>query len=153
MAGYTEDQGIRYLSNEKNNYAELQETVLFSMNQRGQIVRRGTTWKRDRDFIQEAATAKAGPQREDCKGVSASDPCGSWRRNADKRAGGTGQTVRFQGCDHQAAKKELKSEGRVSYFHTGGNSERTWHIRLENGGELLELPAATPVPFHSPSEI
>lgn len=29
MVGFTEDQGVRYLSNEKNNYAELQETVLF----------------------------------------------------------------------------------------------------------------------------
>ena len=35
MAGYTEDQGIRYLSNEKNNYAQLQETILFSIDDSG----------------------------------------------------------------------------------------------------------------------
>lgn len=31
MAGYTEDEGIRYLSNEKNNYTQKQETLLFTI--------------------------------------------------------------------------------------------------------------------------
>lgn len=153
MAGYTDNQGVRYLSNEKNNYAELQETVLFSIDQRGQIVREGTTWKRDRDFIQEAATAKAGPQREDCKEfllqILAEAGGGMPTSELEEQAKQFG----FKDTTIRRAKKELKSEGRISYFHTGGNSERTWHIKLENVGELLELPAATPVPFPSPSEI
>lgn len=33
MAGYTETQDIRYLSNEKNNYAPLQETILYSIDE------------------------------------------------------------------------------------------------------------------------
>lgn len=155
MAGYTEDQGIRYLSNEKNNYADLQETVLFSIDQRGQIVREGTTWKRDRDFIQEAATAKAGPQREDCKEfllqILAEAGGGIPTSELEEQAKQFG----FKDTTIRRAKKELKSEGRISYFQTGSarDNSKIWHIKLENLGELLELPAATPVPFSSPSEI
>ncbi len=33
MAGYTEEQGVRYLSNEKNNYEQLHgETILFTID-------------------------------------------------------------------------------------------------------------------------
>lgn len=48
MAGYTEDQGVRYLSNEKNNYTTLQETLLFTIDNSGQAHAEGTSWKRDR---------------------------------------------------------------------------------------------------------
>lgn len=67
MSGYTDEQGIRYLSNEKNNYAQLQDTLLFSIDNEGQVKAEGSTWKRDREFMQEAATARNGPKREDCK--------------------------------------------------------------------------------------
>ena len=52
MAGFTEEQGVRYLSNEKNNYAPLQETVLFTIDADEQIHKAGTSWKRDREYIQ-----------------------------------------------------------------------------------------------------
>ena len=67
MAGYTEDQGIRYLSNEKNNYCELQETLLFSIDSDGQAQAEGTSWKRDREYTQESAANVSAPKREDCK--------------------------------------------------------------------------------------
>ncbi len=67
MAGYTEDEGVRYLSNEKNNYAQLQETVLFTIDQDGQAQAEGRTWKRDREFAQEAAVSVSAPKRDDCK--------------------------------------------------------------------------------------
>lgn len=67
MAGFTEEQGVRYLSNEKNNYAPLQETVLFTIDADEQIHKAGTSWKRDREYIQGAEVAKSAPVREDCK--------------------------------------------------------------------------------------
>lgn len=67
MAGYTENQGIRYLSNEKNNYSQLQETHLFSIDAAGQILSEGTSWKRDKDYMIEASAAKAPTKRGDCK--------------------------------------------------------------------------------------
>jgi len=65
MSGYTEDQGVRYLSQEKNNYDALQTTVLFSIGEDGLVHREGTTWKRDRDFSQEYAANIS--KRVDCK--------------------------------------------------------------------------------------
>lgn len=54
MVGWTSDDNIRYLSNEKNNYAQLQKTVLFSINKDGQIEHRGFSDKRDKDFVSES---------------------------------------------------------------------------------------------------
>ena len=79
MAGYTEDQGVRYLSNEKNNYAELQETVLFTIDGSGQAQAEGTSWKRDREYTQDSAANTSAPKREDCK---------AWILNALESAGG-----------------------------------------------------------------
>ena len=67
MAGYTEDQDVRYLSNEKNNYARLQQTLLFRVDGEGQVQREGTSWKRDRDYVTGAEIARSAPKREACK--------------------------------------------------------------------------------------
>ena len=64
MAGFTNEGGkdIRYLSNEKNNYAKLQETVLFSIDDHGQIVHQGFSQKRDRDFKADEYSHKEKPE-------------------------------------------------------------------------------------------
>ena len=67
MLGCTEEHGVRYLSNEKNNYASLQETILFEIDANEQIHKAGSSWKRDRDYILGAETARSTPMREDCK--------------------------------------------------------------------------------------
>lgn len=56
MAGFASEteKDIRYLSNEKNNYDKLQETVLFTIDDHGQIVHKGFSQKRDRDYRMEA---------------------------------------------------------------------------------------------------
>lgn len=56
MAGFANEseKDTRYLSNEKNNYDKLQETVLFTIDDHGQIVHKGFSQKRDRDFRAEA---------------------------------------------------------------------------------------------------
>ena len=65
MAGYDGSQkGIRYLANEKNNYAGLQQTVLFQMSANGLPDFVGFSDKHDRDFVQESYTAAAN-QAED----------------------------------------------------------------------------------------
>lgn len=67
MMGYTEEAGVRYLSNEKNNYASLQETVLFTIDEAGQPHRSGTSPKRDREYMLAATDAKTPSKVEDCK--------------------------------------------------------------------------------------
>lgn len=149
MAGFTEDQGVRYLSNEKNNYAQLQETVLFSIDGDGQIVREGTTWKRDREYIQDAVSAGAAPNREDCKAfivkVLSEQPGSAMpTHELDDAAGRAGYSFTAV----KRAKQELKRENAVQYFATGSarDGSRVWHIRLVRD-DFQPLPDSTPVPF------
>lgn len=156
MAGYTESQGIRYLSNEKNNYAQLRETVLFSINDAGQIVREGTSWKRDKDYMLEAATAKSTPKREDCrdfiKRTLETAPDHSMKsddlmRDAENHGHSYATFTR--------AKSELKKANVIEFYSTGSakKKDRVWYTRLKTGlaGDLQELPYDEPTPFDTPS--
>lgn len=147
MCGYTEDKGVRYLSQEKSNYAELQETVLFTIGGQGQVVKTGTTWKRDRDFVQEEARATSAPQREGCKEflLQTVEEEGGGLPISDLEEAATQAGYSFTAI--KRAKSDLKKEGRVSYFHTGGNGNRVWHIKLEAGYQPVELPDNAPIPF------
>ena len=149
MAGYTEEQGVRYLSNEKNNYAELQETVLFSINEDGQIQKEGTSWKRDREYTQDAAVSVSAPKREDCK---------EWLLNQLDTAGGTipskameskAQAAGYSFRTLRRAKDELKESGQIKYVQTGTPREKAWHIQLVQEQGFVDLPADTPMPWSS----
>lgn len=129
MAGFTEEQGVRYLSNEKNNYAPLQETVLFTIDDDGRPRAAGTSWKRDREYMLDADLSKSAPKLEDCKGfiLKMLDESGGSLpvkrlEEAARRAGYAHTTVR-------RAKETLKREGSARYFHTGSPKERVWHIQ------------------------
>ena len=131
MSGYTDEQGIRYLSNEKNNYVELQETLLFSIDQNGLIESKGTTWKRDREFMQDAVFSTSISKREDCKAwllseINASGGSMSMPEVEDKarESGYSDRTLR-------RSKEELKKDGKVRYFAKGSarSGNRIWYIQ------------------------
>lgn len=129
MAGYTEEQGVRYLSNEKNNYSQLQETLLFNIDDNGQAQSVGSSWKRDREYTQDAAAAKTAPKREDCKEfiLNALDEArGSMpSKELEEKAALEGyafKTVRN-------AKDELKKDGKIKYLQTGSAKDKTWHVQ------------------------
>lgn len=151
MAGFTEEQGIRYLTNEKNNYTELQETILFSIDKDGQIHKEGTSWKRDKEYIQDADIAKSAPKREDTKGFimkTLGDAGGimatSELEDMAKRAGYSFSAVK-------RAKQDLKKENTVRYYSIGGGKSKVWYIQLLPTApidtEFIELPLDTPTPF------
>lgn len=152
MAGYTESQGVRYLSNEKNNYSQLQETILFSINEAGQIVREGTSWKRDREYMQESVAAKATPKREDCKEFilnTLRDSSNQGMRSDDlvKKA----QEYGYSFETVKRARKELKDENQIENYSTGSarKGDRVWYIRLKEivQQEFEVLPDDLPLPF------
>lgn len=129
MAGFAGDQGVRYLSNEKNNYTTLQETLLFSIDNDGQVKKEGTSWKRDREFTQESAIATAAPKREDCK---------SWMLDTLGKAGGTvsirelEDSAKLAGYTYRTlrrAKDELKQDERIRYYKSG----KGWHVQMQDG--------------------
>lgn len=145
MAGYTEDQGIRYLSNEKNNYCELQETLLFSIDSDGQAQAEGTSWKRDREYTQESAANVSAPKREDCKDwvLHELDEAGGAMpsKDMDDKATLAGYSFRTL----RRAKEDLKKTGEIKYFQTGGGKEKTWHI--QKASVFTELPDDTETPW------
>lgn len=147
MAGYTEDQGVRYLSNEKNNYTTLQETLLFTIDNEGQAKAEGASWKRDREYTIESAASVTSPKREDCK---------EWLLNELDKAGGvlpskvlesSAKVAGYSFRTLRRAKDELKESGGITYFATGSAKDgtRSWHV--QKAGIFSDLPADTPTPW------
>lgn len=139
MAGFTEEQKIRYLSNEKNNYSELQQTLLFSIDSSGQAQRAGASWKRDREYMQDSSVAKSAPKREDCKGfiLHALDEAGGTLLSKEleekaQEAGYSYKTLR-------SAKDELKKSNDIEYSQTGSKKNKTWHIQRVCEGGFVEV--------------
>lgn len=153
MAGFTEEQGVRYLSNEKNNYAPLQETILFTIDSNEQIHAVGTSWKRDREYIIGTEQAKAAPMREDCKAFIMKElhEAGGAMPTATLEA--KAKTAGYSFTAVKRAKGELKAEGAVKYFQTGSNADRVWNIQAltdPDEGDFDELPDDTKTPFDNP---
>jgi hypothetical protein len=157
MAGYTQDQDVRYLSNEKNNYTALQETVLFSIDENGLPEVQGTTFQRDRDFVQQCATASAPSSREDCKSwvLGLLDEVGGTiaSKELEERAKDAGYSIRTL----QRAKGDLKKEQEIRFVSTGSakGGDRIWYITcltgvaspVEGTDNLMFLPDTIDVPF------
>lgn len=148
MSGFTDEQGVRYLSNEKNNYSALQETVLFSIDEDGQIVHMGTSWKRDREYMQDAVNSISAPKREDCKEwlLNQLDEAGGElpTREMEHRAQGAGYSPRTL----RRAKDELKTDGKIRYIQTGTPQKKAWTVKLTDGQKLIELPPTTWTPWN-----
>lgn len=133
MSGYTEEQGVRYLSNEKNNYAELQETILFKIDKNGEVSSVGTSWKRDCEYQQYAQIQSnaSAPKRKDCKAwiVKYLDEHGG--RCPSKELEVKAEEYGFSPRTIRRAKDDLKDNGVVKYFRTGGiGKDGEWNISL-----------------------
>lgn len=67
MAGHTKEKDIMYLSHEKCNYGKQQKTILFQVVDDGVIEFKGTTRKRDRDYMSEGQMVFSSPKKEEAK--------------------------------------------------------------------------------------
>ena len=151
MAGYTEEQGVRYLSNEKNNYAQLQETILFTIDGDEQIHKVGTSWKRDKEYIADTDLSKSAPKREDCKAfiLQTLEDAGGAMPTAELEA--TAKTAGYSFTAMKRAKRELKAEKAVKHFQTGSTrtKDNVWHMQLVSTPEqdFVECSEDGPTPF------
>lgn len=122
IVGETADDGIRYLSCEKLNYAARPDTVLFQIVD-GQIQVLGTTQKRDRDYVLERATVKreerAAPARDEAKETILrllSDGSEFPAKELEEKVLAAG--VSF--AAFKRAKTELNSEKKILFFSKSG---------------------------------
>lgn len=129
MMGWTEDEGIRYLSQEKSNYGQLCDSILFSIDKQGIVHEEGKTWKRDREY-QGAADEKKPGKKVDCK---------EWIINTLEEAGGKmrikeleteAERYEFSETTWKRAKKELAKENKTRTFQDWEDGSNTWFIQL-----------------------
>ena len=139
MVGYTDEQDTRYLSNEKNNYTQLRKTILFTIDEDGQVSKVGNTWKRDREYMLEAVTAKSAPKRADCKEYilhELQEADGRYISSDElyNRALSYGYTY----ATIKRAREDLAREGRIENFITGakGRKGRMCFVRIKQTEEL-----------------
>lgn len=129
MMGYTGEPGQRYLSHEKNNYADRQETLLLSFGEGGQLVKEGTTWKRDREFMQEAVTQRSAPQREECKAFLLEKLGERGNSMASKELEQLAREAGYSNHTLRRAKAELRETDAIVYSSTGNGADKVWTVR------------------------
>lgn len=129
MMGYTGAPGQRYLSHEKNNYADRQETLLLSFGEGGQLVKEGTTWKRDREFMQEAVTQRSAPQREECKAFLLEKLGERGNSMASKELEQLAREAGYSNHTLRRAKAELRETDAIVYSSTGNGADKVWTVR------------------------
>lgn len=130
VIGHTGEDDIRYFSHEKCNVAKLQDTSLFTIDN-GAITFRGTTKKRDRDFM-----SKKSYER---KGKGAKEEAKEFILDQLVEHEGTMENKELleyaKACGHskgslERAKAELKKEKSITIEVSGKGKERVSNILL-----------------------
>ena len=129
MAGRTKDEGVMYLSHEKSNYGRLQKTILFSVTDTG-IEFKGTSKKKDRDYVSEGGTTAAPSPRLDeamdfiMDNVDKSIEIAELEKLA-KAAGIATHTLKD-------ARAVLKKEGKIRISSIGYGDQKKWMLYTAN---------------------
>lgn len=132
MAGRTKEEGIMYLSHEKSNYGRLQKTILFSVTDAG-IEYKGTSKKKDRDYVAEGVTVAAPtPKLDEAKdfileNVDGFIEVGELEKMA-KAAGISKGTL-------ENARAALKKEKLVTVRSQGFGETKKWYLYTANKNE------------------
>jgi len=132
MAGRTKDEEICYLSHEKSNYGRLQKTILFSVTDAG-IEYKGTSKKKDRDYVAEGATTTVpSPKLDEAKdfileNVEGCIEVGELEKIA-KAAGISKGTL-------ENARAELKKDKLIRVKSMGFGKDKKWMLYTANKNE------------------
>ena len=126
MAGRTKDENICYLSHEKSNYIALQKTILFSVTDEGGIEFKGTSKRKDRDYMSDNISTPAPTPRLDeakefiLENIEDGMEIGELEQMA-KAAGITQATLRD-------AKAILNKDNKIKIRATGFGKEKKWKL-------------------------
>lgn len=129
IMGNTNDGDCKYLSNEKNNYHALQDTIILTLNE-NMVDIVGTCKNRDRDFVQRADLSRKA------FGV---DQCKNKMLTLLKENGGScfssllNETLVAEGFHPNAvnqARNILKRSKLIANHPVGANADRKWVTKL-----------------------
>ena len=134
IVGHTGEGDVHYLSHEKSNYAQLEETILYSI-ENGRTVYKGTSDKKDRDYVADnSAVMRTSPARQEAKEVIMSILSdGEAHRVTD-----LDNTVKSSGVSFSTlkrAKAELKNEGKIRYHCEGFGNTKVFYVEKFSPGE------------------
>ena len=128
MIGQTGEDGLRYFSNEKNNYAPLQETILFSIDGDKQLTPQGTTWKRDREYMQDAQAARSSPCKEECREAVLNILEENNLKMPSKDLEDKLKAAGFSRTTINRAKADLKESSKIKYVNEGSKNGKNWFV-------------------------
>ena len=130
MAGRTKDGNVCYLSHEKSNYGALQKTILFEVVDDA-IQFKGTSSKKDRDYIQESQLVFTTPKKEEAK-----DFIMEQLKNADEGKIEINEIIKIgkaAGISKNAlenAKSDLLTDNKITRKCMGFGAEKKWYLIL-----------------------
>lgn len=131
MAGVTEDNNVRYISQEKSNYGCLSETVLYTLNECVPVFR-CRSLKRDRDFVQaEAREKNVRPAMEEAREFILATLEGQKQMEVSELDG----LAKAEGISKNSlkdAKASLKKEGLTKTWGLGYGKEKKYYISLKD---------------------
>ena len=121
LEGHPEIPELRYISNEKNNYAPLQPTILFSSRENGRIQFEGLSARHEADFLKDQRKKKAPLSKlEECKQtilslLESTEDGKMSTAELDSLLKDEG----FSATTIKRAKSALSSAGKISYSRVG----------------------------------
>lgn len=114
MIGETDEKGIRYMSHEKCNYGQLQQTILFSIHSTG-INFEGLSDKRDEDYVymRGKKKEKSAPALDEAKAYILQSIADGSVHAGELKKGATNNGI--SDATYKRAISELKVDGIIKY--------------------------------------
>ena len=136
IAGYTQDNDVRYLSHEKSNYGELGETALFTISD-GVAQLKGYSDKRDVDFVRERDfSAYQAPQRQDAEKFIM-----DFLKNGKRPTKDMDDTAKASGISAgtlKRAKTKLRNSGLLGVMSEGYGQNKVFYSYLIDQASIRE---------------
>ena len=123
---------IRYISNEKNNYAPLQPTILFSAGEKGQLQFEGLSARREAEFLRKSRKKEAASSRlQACQDsiLALLVEAGSDGMKTSELDGFLAEDG-FSATTVKRAKTALKAAGRIGFSRVGFGAGSKHFTRL-----------------------
>ena len=131
LLGETQENGIRYMSQEKSNYGKLGDTVLYTLKDGGIPVFKAYTNKKDRDFVFADAKEKSiRPKLEDAKEFIL-DTLQEQKQIATKELDELAAACGISAHSMKDAKAALRKDGQIHIWSVGRGKEHKTLISLK----------------------
>lgn len=126
------DDNTRYLSQEKNNLSKTQPTTLFEIFD-GQVIFKGITDKKDKDFVGANFSKTKGNPREEIQKLFLQLLRESETKSIENRAlkQAIVENSGYSSSTFERAKKELVEDGKIEIKITGKGENRTSTVLLK----------------------